>query len=406
MSSGRFGGLNRNEWGLAAAIVVVLALTTIVDPQHNYWHFPGVNAVDILRQAVMLGVFALGSAIVIISGGIDLSAGSMIAMGGTVCASILLILDPEGMKSPQVGLHTWVIVAAVAGTLVVGLLVGSLHAWLITVVGLPPFIATLATLVGLRSLARAVIASVTEAVLGPDGRSSQIQVFDQHFRYLAKSVWIPAALFVGLSIVFWIMLSRTPIGRHLYALGGNENAARLSGIRTERLKWLAYCIGATTSALAGVLFVGEQSVAAPENLGLGYELNSIAAAVVGGCSLQGGVGTIFGTGLGCFFFIIVMDCIAKIIKVDSDVYQGLIVGMVLVVAVAVNEMGRGRSGARQFFPGALGAVTVLNLSMLAGTVAFLIEGKNTALTTGVVTLAVLAIIKTVQGRRAMESLKT
>ena len=96
-------------------------------------------------------------------------------------------------------------------------------------------------------------------------------------------------------------MSRTVTGRRLYALGGNETATRLSGIRTERLKWLAYCLSAMCSSIAGILYVGEQSVADPQSLGRGYELNAIAAAVVGGCSLQGGIGTIPGVMLGCLF---------------------------------------------------------------------------------------------------------
>ena len=118
-----------------------------------------------------------------------------------------------------------------------------------------------------------------------------------------------------------MLLRQTVVGRHLYALGGNEQAARLSGIRTDRLKWLAYCISAMCASLAGILFIGDQSVADPQTLGRGYELNAIAAAVVGGCSLQGGVGTVSGTILGCLFLRSVIDGIAKIIKTGADVYR-------------------------------------------------------------------------------------
>src|SRR5207245_11147193 len=103
------------------------------------------------------------------------------------------------------------ITMAIPGTLVVGLLIGSLHAWLITVVGLPPFVATLATLVGLRSLGRAVVENVTAATWG--GRSTQIQIYDSRFRYLATSVWIPAVLFIMMAALAWLPLSRTVIGR-------------------------------------------------------------------------------------------------------------------------------------------------------------------------------------------------
>ena len=111
-----------------------------------------------------------------------------------------MILAPEQMQSRDVPIDLSVVAIAIAGTLVVGLLIGSLHAWLITVVGLPPFVATLATLVGLRSFARAICENVTETAIG--GRSTQIQIFDARFRYLATSVWIPAALFLVLSLSF------------------------------------------------------------------------------------------------------------------------------------------------------------------------------------------------------------
>jgi ribose/xylose/arabinose/galactoside ABC-type transport system permease subunit len=233
-----------------------------------------------------------------------------------------------------------------------------------------------------------------------DAESNQIQVFDKGFRALAKELWIPTAIFFVLAFLAWILLSRTVVGRHLYALGGNEDAARLSGIRTDLMKWLAYCLGAMTSALAGVLYIGDQSTADPQVLGVGYELNAIAAAVVGGCSLRGGIGTIPGTMLGCFFLRVVMDGINKVIKVSADVYEGLIVGMVVVVAVAVNQIGQSGGRSRQFFPGALGAVTVLNLSLLAGVVAFLIGGANSGMIVGACAFVALGVTKFSQDRSA------
>ena len=386
---------SRNELGLLAAIVVVWALTATFDSRHTYLRRPRPVAEEILRQTSMLGIFALGSAIVIIAGGIDLSSGSMIAFGGTTCALLMLLLAPEAMsKNKPVGIE--VIAPAITGTLVVGFLVGSLHAWLITRVGLPPFIATLATLVGLRSLGRVIIENVTQSVLG--GKSTQIQIYDRQFRYLATSVWVPAVLFAVLAVAVWLLLSRTVVGRHLYALGGNEQATRLSGIRTDRLKWLAYCLSAMLSSIAGVVFIADQSVADPQTLGRGYELNAIAAAVVGGCSLQGGVGTIPGTVLGCLFLRMVIDGIAKVIKAGADVYEGLIVGMVVVVAVALNQLRLGGGGRKRFFAGALGGVAVLNLALLAGVLTALMGGRTAGGIAAVATLVLLALVKILEGR--------
>lgn len=397
---------NRSESGLLLAIVVVALLTTIVDSQHVYWYRPKGSIQDVLRQTAMLGIFSLGAAIVIISGGIDLSTGSMIAFGGTICASLMLLLQPDSFD-PRIAspLRPAVIVLGICGTLAVGLLVGSFHAWLITVVDLPPFVATLATLVGLRSLARAMIENVTRfsGVYGGAG-STQIQIADPNFLEMTASVPMRVAVFLFLAVVSWLILSRTVTGRHLYALGGNENAARLSGIRIDGLKWFAYCISALLSSIAGILYIGEQATADPQNLGQGYELFAIAAAVVGGCSLKGGVGTIPGTVLGALFLRTVIDGVAKVIKSNAQVYEGLIVGAVVVLAVAFNQFREAERQGKRFFGGILGWVTIVNLTLFAGVLAAIfgqlmdMNAKTLGLAGGSVALAVVLLFRFLEGR--------
>jgi len=393
----------RHEFGLLLAIGVCVLMTLLLDSGGTYLRNPWTSLVDITRQTSLLGIFALGAAVVIIAGGIDLSSGSVIAFGGVTCASIMLILNPEAMTAAK-PVGTGVIALAILGTLVVGFLIGSLHVWLITVIRLPPFVATLATLVGLRSLGRGIILKVT-------GNSGQINIFDDNFRYLATSVWIPAVLFLVLAAAVWFLMSRTVAGRHLYALGGNEQAAKLSGIRTDQMKWLAYSISSMLSALAGVLFIAEQAVAEPLTLGRGYELNGIASAVVGGCSLQGGAGTVPGTVLGSLFLRVVVDSVAKVFKTGADVYEGLIVGVVVVVAVAFNQFRSGGAGRRQvLFPGWLGVVNIVNLALLGGALAalvgpqlltkFSVGPQLLGLTFGPVILAGLSFVKWRQGRGA------
>jgi hypothetical protein len=138
---------------------------------------------------------------------------------------------------------------------------------------------------------------------------------------------------------------------------------------------LAYSISAVLSSIAGILYIGDQSAAHPQVLGLGYELNAIASAVVGGCSLQGGVGTIPGTVLGVLFLRTVIDGVAKMIKTGADVYEGLIVGSVVVVAVAFTHLRQAGRRGKRFFAGTLGLVTTLNLSLLAGGLAALLGQK-------------------------------
>lgn len=367
----------RHQLGLVAAIFIVLCCTTLLDEQHNYVVKWELSLIDLLRQTTMLALISFGAAIVIIAGGIDLSAGSVIAFSASICASFMVLLAPEAVNQ-SLPLGTGVIVTAITGTLIVGLLIGSLHAWLITEVGLPPFVATLGTLVGLRSLARAIVESVTQTMLG--GARTQINIADRPFRELSGAisgtVWNLTILVAVVAIVLWLLMSRTVTGRHLYALGGNEQAARLSGIQTNRLKWLAYCISAVLSSMVGVLSVSQLSVADPQTLARGYELNAIAASVVGGCSLQGGVGTIQGTLLGALFLRVVIDGVAKIIKTGADVYEGLIVGVLVVFAVTFTKTSRSLSfGNRRLFKGPLGWVTILNLTLLSAVMMALLGAK-------------------------------
>ena len=388
------------ELRLLLAIVVVAMATSLFSDA--YREKPLQNAQEILRQTSLLGVFALGAAIVIISGGIDLSSGSVIAFSGSICAAIMLALAPVDDAGNRVteNLGFGVFAAGISGTLLVGFLIGTLHAWLITVVGLPPFIATLASLVGLRSLARVFVQEVT-AALTKTGSSSQIYVNDQTFSMLGTTWWIPLLIFLTLSFAAWVLMSRTVIGRHLYAMGGNEAAARLSGIRTDQLKWLAYCLGAMTASIAGVLYTAEVGTASPQVQGKGYELNAIAAAVVGGCSLQGGVGLIPGTMLGVLFLRVVIDAVAKIVKVGADDYEGIIVGFLVVLAVAFNELRQTAKGHRkQFFPGALGIMAIGILSILAGAITTIMVGRGAGLTVFCVALVGLVLVRITERRGA------
>lgn len=362
----------RNELGLLGAILLVAVITAIFSD--SYQNQPGLVLQTLLREAAMVGIFALGAAVVIIAGGIDLSAGSVIAFSGTLFFGFIVLLAPDADSSLPVErrvpntdeLALWIPLVALALTMFAGFLIGSLHAWLITIIRLPPFVATLASLVGLRSLARLLIQDMSEVRYHQ--RMSTIGISDEILTSVARERWwVPLVIWIVLSVLLWILLSKTVWGRHLYALGGNEEAARLSGIRTDRLKWLAYCIGSMTASLAGILYACYVGTASPSTDGLGYELNAIAAAVVGGCSLTGGVGTVSGVLLGTLFLRLVIDSVAKLFKSQPDLLEGLVVGMLVVLAVAFNEL-RGEGLKKRFFPGALGWVNVVVLSGLAGIV--------------------------------------
>ncbi|HZN32176.1 MAG TPA: ABC transporter permease [Pirellulaceae bacterium] len=406
-SAARLGrpALPLNELALVLSIVLVFVLTGLIDRNHTYFTNFQASFVIILRNTVLLGIVALGAAVVIIAGGIDLSAGSMIAFSATTCALIMVLLAaPSDRMLLEVG--PWGAICGIAGGLIAGLLVGTLHTWLITSIRLPPFVATLATLVGLRSFARAMCEFITRQRWG--SQYQQVNVNAPLFIYIKEHLWIATTVFLVLALVTWIILSRTVLGRHIYALGGNEQAARLSGIRTDSVKWFAYCFGALTASIAGIFAMADGSVAQPVNLARGFELNAIAAAVVGGCSLQGGVGTVLGTILGALFLRLVIDAVAKIIKAGADVYEGMIVGIVVVLAVTLTQVRQLLQSGREFFPGLHGALVIPTLAISAGLLAMMgganvevLKGRTVwfGVAVGVVTFLLLTAVKLLEMQR-------
>jgi len=359
--------LSSVEFKLIVSWLLVVLATIVLDTNHTYWNSSADSAQLILRQTVLLGFFALGAAIIIISGGIDLSSGSVIAMSATVFGSLMIVLDPEGFKAGHVSTNA--VIMSIAGTLLVGVMVGTLHAWLITSVGLPPFVATLATLVGLRSFGRGLTPALT-------GGKSQIDFPDTGLRDTLKDVTSISILFVVFALILWFLMSRTVTGRHLQAMGGNEQAAKLSGIRTDRLKWLAYVIGAVSASIVGIISFADNGSAKPDIMARGYELNAIAASVIGGCSLQGGVGTIPGTILGCLFLRTIIDAVQKIVGAGADVYEGMIVGIVVVVAVTFSQRGGSQLAGKKYFSNAIGWSVIPTLGLLTGLSYLLFFGKR------------------------------
>lgn len=384
----RLSFLYSTEFALLIAIVAVVACTTIFDDDGSYLKAPGDSARDIIRNVSLLGIFSLGAAVVIISGGIDLSAGSVIAFSGTVCAGILYYTKSATGPAPA-----WAVGLAIAGAIGAGLAVGTLHTWLITAIRLPPFVATLATLVGLRSLARALCEFVTTP---PGGGTGAAQIYVNHpaLKYLRENVWIWVVVFATLALITWIILRWTVLGRHIYAVGGNEQAARLSGIQTDNVKWVAYTFSALTSSIAAVFYISNELQATPFNQAAGHELNAIAAAVVGGCSLQGGIGTVGGTILGVLFLRVVIDSVSKLIDTGADVFEGLIVGCVVLLAVTLTQARQLITSGRELFAGVRGLFTIPALAIAVGlTLTVTTKSPTTGITLGCLLFTILLGVK-------------
>jgi ribose/xylose/arabinose/galactoside ABC-type transport system permease subunit len=311
------------EWGLVAGILVVLVLIHFLDRDHAF--FQRYSLQTLLHRVSLFGVLAVGAAMVIIAGGIDLSTGAVVALASVVSAKLLTDWLRGGTTSgqpPSAGL----ILLAIAITLLMGLAIGLFHAFMINWLRLPPFIATLATMAGLRSLATIL------------SQNRTINVSFEGYRVWGSNPWYTLSIFACVAASLSILMGCTVLGRHLFALGGNELAARLSGLRTRRLKAVAYGLSGTLSALGGILFTG-LSGQADSRLGVTYELTAITAAVVGGCSLSGGVGSIRGTVLGLFLTQIVIKGTGIVVRgVDSTQIEGLVLGTVVVLAVSFNQL--------------------------------------------------------------------
>lgn len=394
--------LRTHEWALIGSILAVIAATALADANHAYLRKPQQCLKDNLRNLAPIGMLALGATVVIIAGGIDLSLGSTAAFCATICISLMVVLSPEGTFGIGKPLASWIVVVACLGSMLTGLMIGTLHTWLIVALRLPPFIVTLGTLVGLRSFARAITTWVTRNYRGGGTGSEEIQFNEPFIEYLDSNVWISVTVLAVLALVIWVVLSSTVLGRHVYALGGNEQASILSGIRTNNVKWFAYAFSGLAASLAGVFYIAKQHSLSPATMAGGHELNAIAAAVVGGCSLQGGVGTVIGTVLGAVFLQAVVDAVQRIVKTNSNMYEGLIVGIVVVLAVTVSQLDQILRG-RRLFEGKLGLAAIPIFSLVAGMLALITAGERVGLVAGGVVLVLLTTVRVWESIRSRAS---
>jgi ribose transport system permease protein len=304
---------------LALALMIV-ALALMTDK-----FFTVDNGLNVLRQICANLCLSIGMTIIILSGGIDLSVGAVLAFSGAVAAGLL----KSGVAIPGTDVFIEVTVSgAIFAGIVVGTALGWVNGFVITRFKLPPFVATL----GMLSIARGLTMLWTGGF--PITRLGDAFGFmgSGHLLGVPMPVWISAALIAG----FMVLMKRTRFGRHVYAVGGNERAATLSGLNVNRIKLLVYTIGGALAGVAGLLVTARLDSATP-NAGLSYELDSIAAVVIGGTSLNGGRGTIMGTVLGCLIIGVLNN--GLVLLEVSPFWQQVIKGLVILVAVAVDKMG-------------------------------------------------------------------
>ena len=291
---------------ILAVIMIFLSLTA-----HNFLTLE--NLTNVVRQSSIVGLVALGMTFVMITAGIDLSVGSVVGLAGIVAATVAPASGNAFILPIVVGLAVGALIGFMSGALVIW---GSIL----------PFLATLAMMAVARSVT--LVFSNGEPV---SDVSTQFEWLGQGF---IGPIGVPVVLFLGCAIAAEFVLSKTKFGQHVYAVGGNEESALKVGIPVKKILMAVYIISAMFAAFAGIVLAARLDGAAPLN-GMGYELQAIAAVVIGGTSLFGGVGTIRGTVLGVLLLGVVMNGM-NLLGVSSYYQQG-VQGVILVIAVLLSR---------------------------------------------------------------------
>jgi ribose transport system permease protein len=300
------------------AIIVLFAIFSIT--ANNFFTVRSVLSLALQTSAIT--IMGIGETFAIITAGIDLSIGSVIALSGTIA-----------VMAANAGVPIWL--SMVIG-LLVGVMCGLLNGLMITKIKLPPFIATL----GMMMVARGVALTITNAMAFPAPEAfSQLgngTIFGTGPEF--PGISYPVLVMIAVAIIFSFYLSKTRLGRHTYAVGSNEEAARRAGINVNRVKIITYIISGMLAALVGIILASRMATSQP-NSATGYEMNAIAAAVIGGSSLMGGVGTIAGTVIGSF----IMGILTVGLTMQGANYfmQLIVIGLVVIGAVTVDRI-RGR----------------------------------------------------------------
>ena len=296
--------------GTIVALVILIVFVSVLNPAFLQVN----NLLNLMRQLIINGFIALGMTFVILTGGIDLSVGSTLALTSAIFAGLL-----------QGGMPT---ILAILIALGLGLILGLVNGILITKGKLAPFIVTLATMTIFRGL----------TLVYMDGRPIAGPKDDFAFQFLGKGQFfgIPfqVILFIIAYLILWILLTKTSYGRKIYAVGGNEKASFISGIKIDEVKILVYVISALMAVLSGLVLTSRLNSAQP-TAGSAYEMDAIAAVVLGGTSMTGGSGSLTGTLIGILILGVLNNGL-NLLGVSSF-YQQIVKGVVILIAVLIDR---------------------------------------------------------------------
>ena len=289
----------------------------------------------IILQVAIVGIIALGVTQVIISGGIDLSSGSVVGATAMIAMSFAQVATVNGNPNPkamfpELGLVDLPVIVPIVVGLICGIVAGVINGLLIAYTRIPPFIATLGMMVTARGLAKWW------------SRGQPISFPTDSYAAIGKGM-MPVAIFVALAILFHFVMKYTVYGKHTYAIGSNEDAARMSGIKVARHKVLIYAIAGMLASIAAIV-LSSKNLTAQAGMGQMYELDAIAMAVIGGVSLQGGRGSMLGTVLGALIFGVIISGFT-FMRLDAY-YQEMVKGAIIVGAVVLDQWRQRRAATK------------------------------------------------------------
>lgn len=313
--------MGKKELGLLVLVLVIGAITTALNPRF----LSSVNLLNMLNLIGLFGIFSIGQGLVIITGGIDLAVGSVFALLGVV---FIDLLANYGMAWPM----------ALLLVLLGGLLTGLLHGLLVTRAGLQPFVVTLCGLLIYRGAARYYTGDSTIGF----GYAEGLDTLSWLASGRSFGVPNPFLILVVTAVVMAVVLHRSVFGRYLFAVGRNEEAARYAGIRTGLVVAGAYVLSGGLAGLSTVLLVFYTNSVSPSSFGNFYELYAIAAAVLGGCSLRGGEGSVLGIVLGTVLLQILQNLV-NILGIPSSLNFAVMGGVILLGALADQQLARRRA---------------------------------------------------------------
>lgn len=304
------------------SLIALLLLCTVIGLLSDNF-FTVANGWNVMRQISVNICISVGMTLVILTGGIDLSVGSVLAFSGAVTAGLLT----AGIELPAMDLYIgFTLLGGILAGIGTGSLLGAFNGWTITRFKVPPFVATLAMLTIARGLTMLWTNGFPISGLG----ENFVQIGTGWFLGIPIPVWISAIVV----LVFTLITNKTRLGRYIYAIGGNESAARLSGINIKKVKITVYSLAGALAAVGGLIVTARLNSAQP-NAGFSYELDAIAAVVIGGTSLSGGKGTILGTVLGAVIIGVLNN---GLVLLDvSPFWQQVVKGVVILLAVIIDK---------------------------------------------------------------------